>query len=183
MNFIDPDGRIVWAIPAMKFLAYATGAAVTLYAAQKLTKYEASKYNPGWDYQRENDRKGKEALDKAHLNVQNNINNNFNNDNDDGTPKLNPNKKGASVVIATLFIIHNNLTDPLTGRLKESIINYLKAKNEEKSSKESNNPNSPQSNSKENVELIEEIEDEESFTGNHIVFCLICSICAAGDNL
>lgn len=86
----------------------------------------------------QNDRKGKEALDKAQLNVQNSINNNFNNDNDDGTPKLNPNKKGASVVIATLFFTHNNLADPLTGSLKESIINYFKGKNEEKSSKTSN---------------------------------------------
>ena len=109
VNFIDPDGRFVWAIPAMKLVAYATGAAVTLYAAQKLTKYEASKYNPGWDYQRQNDRKGKEALDKAQLNVQNSFKENFpdpdNFDPNDG-PKFRNGTNGA-LILGMLALIGN----------------------------------------------------------------------------
>ena len=122
VNFVDPDGRIVWAIPAMKLVAYATGAAVTLYAAQKLTKYEASKYNPGWDYQRENDRKGKEAQDKAQLNVQNSFKENFpdpgNFDPNDG-PKFRRGGNGAKVAFLVLYLLGDN---------HESIRKYLSKK-------------------------------------------------------
>ena len=82
VNFVDPDGKFPVALPlrpiVLKAAAVAGGLTLTIWAADKFAQsYESSKYNPGYENQKEEDRRNKRALDQAQLNVQNSINNNF----------------------------------------------------------------------------------------------------------
>ena len=150
VNFVDLDGRFVWAIPVVKLFAYGAGAAATMYAAQKLTKYESSKYNPGWDYQRQNDRKGKEALDKAQLNVQNSFKENFpdpdNFDPNDG-PKFRRGGNGAKIALGLLYLLGEN---------HKSIRKYLSRKLGLE-----NNSNEPEVDEQQAVYIEDTDKDEE----------------------
>ena len=82
VNFVDPDGKFPVALPLLpivfKTVAVAGGLTLTFWAADKLAQsYESAKYNPGYENQKEQDRRKKRALDQAQINVQNSINNNF----------------------------------------------------------------------------------------------------------
>ena len=58
--------------------------------------HDTSKYNPGYEHQRRQDRRNKRALDQAQLNVQNSIQKNFPDPDDD--PELNVVKIFASLL-------------------------------------------------------------------------------------
>ena len=108
VNFVDPDGRFPVALPLLpivfKTAAVAGGLTLTFWAADKFAQsYESSKYNPGYENQKEQDRRNKRALDQAQLNVQNSINNNFPDPNQHD-PNDGPNMKRGSNLKKAAFL-------------------------------------------------------------------------------
>lgn len=100
VNLVDPDGKFPVALPllpiVLKAAVAAGGLTLTIWAAGKFGgSYSSSKYNPGYEHQKEEDRRNKRALDQAQLNVQNSINNNFP-DPDQHDPNDGPNMKRGS---------------------------------------------------------------------------------------
>ena len=108
MNFVDPDGKSPAALPllpiVLKAAVVAGGLTLTIWAAGKFGgSYSNSKYNPGYEHQKEEGRRNKRALDQAQLNVQNSINNNFP-DPDQYDPNDGPEMKRGSTFTKAAFL-------------------------------------------------------------------------------
>ncbi|MEZ3418007.1 MAG: hypothetical protein K1V99_01380 [Bacteroidales bacterium] len=113
LNFVDWDGRMPFLLPVAPYVVSAVVSAVAavsvVYAAYE--GYNTLRDQSGWKNQQRRDRKAKEELDRAQLNVQNSIKENFpdpdNYDPNDG-PEFRNNKKGLGLLLGILAFIESN---------------------------------------------------------------------------
>ena len=113
VNFVDWDGRMPFLLPVAPYVVSAVVSAVAavgvVYAAYE--GYNTLRDQSGWKNQQRRDRKAKEELDRAQLNVQNSIKENFpdpdNYDPNDG-PEFRNNKKGLGLLLGILAFIESN---------------------------------------------------------------------------
>ncbi len=111
VNFVDPNGKVVWVLPALPYLEVVVTAAVAAYTAHKLTQNQASDLS-GWKDQQRKDREARDKLNKAQLNVQDAIEKYFpdpdNYDPNDGPNFRNDKYKKTILFLGILNLIAEN---------------------------------------------------------------------------
>ncbi|MCM1502160.1 MAG: RHS repeat-associated core domain-containing protein [Bacteroidales bacterium] len=111
VNFVDPNGKVVWVLPALPYLEVVVTAAVAAYTAHKLTQNQASDLS-GWKDQQRKDREARDKLNKEQLNVQDAIEKYFpdpdNYDPNDGPNFRNKDNKFRAALFTFLALTQSN---------------------------------------------------------------------------